>query len=422
MRSLWNVLAANLVLGALGFTVSCTCFCGERNPVIGSAPKRRPGDEMTGKEVWRFVVSGDSRNCGDVIMPAIAKGAKIDGAQFYWHLGDLRAIYDFDDDMVQANRLLPPDKKKPLTISAYEETAWDDFIQNQVVPFENIPFRLGIGNHETIAPMKSRCEFAKKFRTMLDTPELQEGKTPVPLPGKNAAEPATAAPECAQGCQECAYLNTTTYYHWIKGGVDFLNLDNASKEQFDQRQFDWFTHVIDNDAKNNDIQSVVVGMHEALPWSVSCGHSMNESPQGIRSGEQVYQKLVALQGKGKKVYVLASHSHYYMLDIYNTQHWRDRNAVLPGWIVGTAGAIRYALPAAADLTKSRADTYGYLLGRVFADGTIDLKFTELETSDIPDGVNDRYSKSWIRESCFAGNRQTEVKPEEAYCKEEPPAK
>src|SRR5438552_1295473 len=107
MRSPWNVLAANLVLGALALTVSCTCLCGDRNPTIGSAPMRRPGDEIPGKEVWRFVASGDSRNCGDVIMSAIAKGAKIDGAQFYWHLGDLRAIYDFDDDMVQANRLLP---------------------------------------------------------------------------------------------------------------------------------------------------------------------------------------------------------------------------------------------------------------------------------------------------------------------------
>src|ERR1051326_7508089 len=46
------------------------------------------------KGTWRFIVSGDSRNCGDVVVPAIAA----DSAQryrpsFYWHLGDLRAIY-----------------------------------------------------------------------------------------------------------------------------------------------------------------------------------------------------------------------------------------------------------------------------------------------------------------------------------------
>jgi hypothetical protein len=36
---------------------------------------------------WRFIVSGDSRNCGDVVMPAIAAQA-IERYQpsFYWHL------------------------------------------------------------------------------------------------------------------------------------------------------------------------------------------------------------------------------------------------------------------------------------------------------------------------------------------------
>jgi hypothetical protein len=51
---------------------------------------------------WRFAVSGDSRNCGDVVMPSIARGARKDGAKFYWHLGDFRAIYDFDPDMLAA--------------------------------------------------------------------------------------------------------------------------------------------------------------------------------------------------------------------------------------------------------------------------------------------------------------------------------
>jgi phosphomannomutase len=31
-------------------------------------------------EVWRFVVGGDSRNCGDVVMPAVAAGARAAGA------------------------------------------------------------------------------------------------------------------------------------------------------------------------------------------------------------------------------------------------------------------------------------------------------------------------------------------------------
>jgi hypothetical protein len=41
---------------------------------------------------FKFAVSGDSRNCGDVVMPAIAAGARKNSANFYWHLGDMRAI------------------------------------------------------------------------------------------------------------------------------------------------------------------------------------------------------------------------------------------------------------------------------------------------------------------------------------------
>ncbi len=49
--------------------------------------------------VWKFAVSGDSRNCGDVVMPAIASQVLASGATFYWHLGDFRAIYKIDEDL-----------------------------------------------------------------------------------------------------------------------------------------------------------------------------------------------------------------------------------------------------------------------------------------------------------------------------------
>lgn len=60
-------------------------------------------EKMVSDQVWRFAVSGDSRNCGDVVMPAIAKKAREDSASFYWHLGDFRAIYDFDQDFRQTH-------------------------------------------------------------------------------------------------------------------------------------------------------------------------------------------------------------------------------------------------------------------------------------------------------------------------------
>ena len=73
-------------------------------------------------QTWRFAVAGDSRNCGDVVMPAIAAGAKADHAAFYWHLGDFRALYKLDEDMVR-------EAKTPFTILSYQSAAWPDFIR-----------------------------------------------------------------------------------------------------------------------------------------------------------------------------------------------------------------------------------------------------------------------------------------------------
>jgi len=425
-NSLWNALATNATLAALALTLSCSCLC-RQSPVVGTASFRIPGQDASGKgEVWRFAVSGDSRNCGDVVMPAIAAGAKKDGAQFYWHLGDLRAIYDFDDDMRQESKMAG----KELTILDYENTAWDDFYKNQVAPFQNIPipFYLGIGNHETMPP-RDRCQFVKRFADLLDRPEFEEGKKTKASPSEGnskmasskgkpsgASEKKSAQP---QDSEVCGPVESKTYYHWIRAGVDFIYLDNATSEQFDDNQWKWFQAVIKDAEANKDIHTVVVGMHKALPWSVSCDHSMNESAQGIAGGVKVYRALLDLQKKEKKVYVLASHSHYFMMDIFNTGHWRKNGGILPGWIVGTAGAQRYVLPAGADLAKSRANDYGYLLGRVFSDGTIDFEFTELKSADVPSNVRDHYGRRFVSETCFAENRLTVPPPEKDYCKETP---
>src|SRR6266436_6678616 len=104
---------------------------------------------------WNFLVSGDSRNCGDVVMPGIAETARKNEAAFYWHLGDLRAIYSFDEDIQHQ----PEHIAKPLSITDYESSAWPDFIDSQIAPFGSIPFFVGIGNHETIPPLKTREDF-----------------------------------------------------------------------------------------------------------------------------------------------------------------------------------------------------------------------------------------------------------------------
>ena len=63
--------------------------------------------------------------------------------------------------------------------------------------------------------------------------------------------------------------------------------------------------------------------------------------------------------------MLASHSHFVMNDAYNTACHKDD--VLPGWIMGSAGAVRYRLPADRALsTIDKTDIYAYLLGTVAA--------------------------------------------------------
>ena len=330
-------------------------------------------------QVWYFAVSGDSRNCGDVVMPAIARKAGEDGALFYWHLGDYRAIYDFDQDF----RQLQPN----ATIIGYETSAWKDFIEHQLKPFGNLPIRLALGNHETIPP-KTRADAIAQFADWYVAPDLQ-----------------------AQRLRDDPNDHVVkAYYHWIQEGVDFITLDNASGDQFDAAQRTWFAAELQRASQDREIRTVVVGMHEALPDSLSAGHSMNESPSATRSGREVYQELVDFRKHThKNVYVLASHSHFLMENIYNTRCRRaDPDSVLPGWIVGTAGAVRYRLPLDLDgAGQAKTDVYGYLLGAVSSDGTIQFQFRLMQESDVPEEVEKNYSKPFVQ-SCFRENASTYV--------------
>jgi hypothetical protein len=116
---------------------------------------------------WSFAVSGDSRNCGDIVMPGIATGVQTDGARFYWHLGDFRANYDFDQDLLAA----PEYRDKHLAIADYQRIEWQDFISQQVDPFADIPVYLAIGNHELVPP-KTRADYLQQFADWLDTPTI----------------------------------------------------------------------------------------------------------------------------------------------------------------------------------------------------------------------------------------------------------
>jgi hypothetical protein len=342
-----------------------------------------PANAADSSQTWSFAVSGDSRNCGDIVMPAIAADALKHNVAFYWHLGDLRAIYGPDEDFVQERRR----EGKSTDLAEYEKDAWDDFIANQMKPWDETPFFLGIGNHETTPP-KSRAAFIEQFHEYLDRPEIREQRLK----------------------DDSAATEPKTYYHWMRDGIDFIYLDNATGSDFEPGQVQWVKGVLDRDRKDNAIHTIVVGMHEALPQSISANHSMNESPMGVETGTRVYRILLSMQNDAHKmVYVLASHSHYFMDGIYNTEYWKSNGGVLPGWIIGTAGAERYPLPPDSRNAKAaKTNVYGYLMATVNpegkAAGTIEFKFEELKEDNIPKDVMQRFTKPFVRQ-CFIGNRR-----------------
>jgi Calcineurin-like phosphoesterase len=345
---------------------------GLSRPVVaGRAPR---GGQAAG--TWQFVMSGDARNCGDVVVPAIAATAARVHAAFFWHLGDLRQTTNFDEDMVHQ----PEHLRRPLTVSAYLNGEWSDFVENQVAPFGDTPVFIGIGNHDVIPP-KTREAFTLEFADWLDSPVLRAQRLK----------------------DDPRDYRVKTYYHWIDRGVAFYFLDNASLDMFDAAQIRWFERTLAKDEADPAVAGIVVAMHKPLPDGFAGGHSMNESPTSTETGRRVYADLLKARDTAHKhVYTVASHQHFFMEDAYDTPYWREHGGVVPGWIVGTAGAVRYPLPAARPKVALE-NVYGSIVATVHPDGTIAFAFDQIDEPDVPASVVSRYGQEFVH-WCFAQNR------------------
>ena len=329
---------------------------------------------------WTFAVSGDSRNCGDFVMPAIAAKVKAENDAFYWHLGDFRWMSQEDEDMVAMSG------GNKLSKGDYQPLAWDDFLTHQMASFAGTPVFLGRGNHESV-PNMTRDGYIAKFSSFLDRPEIAEQRK------KDGADAAPLGP----------------WYHWTKDGVDFITMDNSTHDEFSDAQIHWLRAVLDHDlALNSGIKAIVLGGHEALPHSTGSEHAMDDWELGERAGELVYTWLYDAQAAGKHVYVFGSHSHYYSPDVYNTPFWKMRSKnVVPGIIVGTSGARRYGLPKNAH-KGAKTFVYGFVQGTVHLDGTIDFAFQELSEEDLVKAKWPNAPVDAIHE-CVIGNRDAAEK-------------
>jgi hypothetical protein len=359
-----------------------------------------PGGPVSSGNSWFFAVSGDSRDCGDLIMPKIAWAIENNRAnapvEFYWHLGDLRGMYRIDCDYLKRKypdydcKTRPPGVLTSDDTNDYLKFAWDDFIERQISSFK-VPFFLGIGNHELIN--RTREDFEGRFKKWL---------TQAPLSAQVKADRKRGVTS----------TEGKTYYHFIKNGVDFIYLDNAGNDaSFSPEQLAWLTQVLAADAKNNSVKTIIAGMHAALPQSSERGHAMDATCEGFCSGLQAYdmlyqaQNLTGPEKKRKHVYVLASHSHFFRENIYDTPEHRGK--VLLGWIIGTGGAEQYRSVATDPIQ------YGYMQVEILPDGTISTRFMQVgrETQPFATGTGATQLTSF----CFEQNRSVPRDNHQSNC-------
>jgi hypothetical protein len=127
--------------------------------------------------------------------------------------------------------------------------------------------------------------------------------------------------------------------------------------------------------------------------------------QSCDDGREAYRALLDFQNDEpeKHVFLLASHSHFFMDGTFKTAKTPVAER-LRGWIVGTAGAVRYELPSDSYLSNfAETGVYGYLVGTVGADGNVDFQFQHLTEADIPPDVRQRYQPAFVN-WCFAHNK------------------
>lgn len=343
-------------------------------PAAFAGAQRKPAPAAPGGSAWSFAISGDARNCGDVVMPAIAADARRHGVAFYWHLGDERWMSDIDEDIAHDRT-----RSAPPTLEQYRALAWQDFIDRQLHAWGDTPVFLGIGNHELYGG-RTRADFLRVFRPWVNQPAVEALRL--------HEEPGAREPR--------------TYYHWIERGLDVIYLDNASHDQFDAAQLAWFEGVLRRAAANPEVKAVLVGAHAPLPHSFGKSHAMDDSEVGVTSGERAYRLLLDFQRRsGKAVTLVFSHQHFYMPNIFDTPYWKRNGGVLPGYIVGSGGAHRYALPPDAP-PGSKTDVYGYLLATAEPSGALRFEYREVKEGDVPPEVAARYTPGFVH-WCFAAN-------------------
>ncbi len=92
-----------------------------------------------------------------------------------------------------------------------------------------------------------------------------------------------------------------------------------------------------------------------------------------------------------------------MDNIFETANWKDK--VLPGWIIGTAGAQRHKLPPEATPAQhAQTNVYGYMIATVTPGGEVSFAFQRLSLDEIRAVSGSAYPEALIR-WCYDNNHQ-----------------
>ncbi len=368
-------------------------LCSASLPAIARSPQavarhQDPGKSAQATAGFSFTVAGASADCGHLIMPAIAKAAHDEKAKFHWHLGDMRSVSKADVDFMFERYFQTPDSTNP-TLADYQELLMSSIKERQLEPFrvQGVPLMITLGGRDDRRPL-SRLGFRVVLRDMYSQPLLSDQRR-------------------VDGQADNPKDIPSSYYHWRVKSVDFISLDNATDVAFDRKQLKWLDGVLLKDMVDSSVRTVVVGATAGLPHSAVPDQSMCLTKAGTSSGERVYKALAQLIKAGKRVYVLSSHAHYYRAGIYDTEYWRDPQnggVVIPGYVVGTAGAGRMML--AKDMesdTQARSGVYGYLKGTVNADGAINFSFHELDNKALQ-SIETQNFESGLAAYCLNDNK------------------
>jgi len=145
----------------------------------------------------------------------------------------------------------------------------------------------------------------------------------------------------------------------------------------------WFERTLAKDLADPAVTAVVAGMHKALPESISAGHSMNESPNGIESGRSVYADLLRAQNDAHNTSTFSRAIRTITWTGFLIPPTGSRTAACcRGGSWGPRERLRYALPPnSADAHGALMNVYGSLVGTVQPNGEIGFEFEKLAEAD-----------------------------------------